>query len=85
MKIKFKNTVRALSLFANVGIAETYLSEVGVEVVVANELLEERVGLLHSDTVSCYFEKVDLKQQDISLREYYDRTKKQVYCYVYFG
>ena len=41
-KIKFKNTVRALSLFANVGIAETYLSELGVDVVVANELLEER-------------------------------------------
>ena len=41
-KIKFKNTIRALSLFANVGIAETYLSELGIDVVVANELLEER-------------------------------------------
>lgn len=41
-----------------------------------NELLKERVGLLHSDTVSCYFEKVDMKQQEVSLREYYDRTKK---------
>lgn len=41
-KIKFKNKVKALSLFANVGIAETYLSDLGVDVVVANELVEKR-------------------------------------------
>lgn len=41
-KLKFKKTVKALSLFANVGIAETYLSELGIDVVVANELVEER-------------------------------------------
>ena len=40
--VKFKNNIKALSLFANVGIAETYLHDVGVDVVVANELLEER-------------------------------------------
>ncbi len=34
--------MNALSLFANVGIAETYLAEIGLKVVVANELLEER-------------------------------------------
>ena len=34
--------MKALSLFSNVGIAETYLEEVGVDVVVANELLEQR-------------------------------------------
>lgn len=34
--------MNGLSMFANVGIAETYLSEVGVDIVVANELLEER-------------------------------------------
>ena len=41
-EIKFKKEVKALSLFANVGLAETYLSELGVDVVVANELLPER-------------------------------------------
>lgn len=40
--IKWKETIKAVSLFANVGISETYLSEVGVEVVVANELIEKR-------------------------------------------
>ena len=34
--------MHGLSLFANVGIAETYLHEVGIDIVVANELLHER-------------------------------------------
>ena len=34
--------MNGLSLFANVGIAETYLKDVGINVVVANELLPER-------------------------------------------
>lgn len=36
--------MKALSLFANVGIAETYLAEIGIDVVVANELLPERAN-----------------------------------------
>lgn len=34
--------MNGLSLFANVGIAETYLGEVGVDITVANELLKPR-------------------------------------------
>lgn len=34
--------INGLSLFANVGIAETYLKDVGVNIIVANELLHER-------------------------------------------
>ncbi|MEE1056708.1 MAG: DNA cytosine methyltransferase [Acutalibacteraceae bacterium] len=34
--------MNGLSMFANVGIAETYLSDVGIDIVVANELLEDR-------------------------------------------
>lgn len=34
--------IRCLSLFANVGIAEAMFSDVGVKVVIANELIEER-------------------------------------------
>ena len=34
--------IKALSLFANVGIGESYLSETNVEVVLANELLKDR-------------------------------------------
>lgn len=35
--------INALSLFANVGIAETYLDELGINVVCANEIDEQRV------------------------------------------
>lgn len=47
--MKFK----ALSLFANVGIGETYLKDIGIESTVANELLSERVAIykhLHPTT-----------------------------------
>lgn len=36
--------LKGLSLFANVGIAECYLEEVGIDICVANELLEERAA-----------------------------------------
>lgn len=35
--------IKALSLFANVGIAETYLDNIGIDVVLANEIDEKRV------------------------------------------
>ena len=47
--MKFKG----LSLFSNVGIAETYLKDVGIDIVVANELIEERAEFykhLYPDT-----------------------------------
>jgi DNA (cytosine-5)-methyltransferase 1 len=34
--------IKALSLFANVGIAETYLEEIGIDVIIANEIDEKR-------------------------------------------
>ena len=39
------NRLKALSLFANIGVAEAYLEEVGIDVVVANELIERRATL----------------------------------------
>lgn len=39
-----KHRIKAVSLFANVGIAETYLSEIGIDVVVANEIDPKRVA-----------------------------------------
>lgn len=34
--------MKGLSLFANVGIAETYLQDINLDIVIANELLENR-------------------------------------------
>ncbi len=45
--------MNGLSLFANVGIAETYLKDVGIEIVVANELLEERALFYQSVYPEC--------------------------------
>ncbi len=37
--------MKVLSLFANIGVAEAYLRELGIEVSVANELVERRAKL----------------------------------------
>ena len=37
--------LKGLSLFSNVGVAETYLEECGIEIVVANEIDEKRANL----------------------------------------
>lgn len=37
--------MKALSLFANIGVAEAYLDKIGVEVVLANELIKRRADL----------------------------------------
>lgn len=37
--------MKVLSLFANIGVAEAYLSGIGVDVVLANELIERRAAL----------------------------------------
>lgn len=39
-----KKRIKALSLFANVGIAEAYLEEIGIDVVVANEIDPKRTA-----------------------------------------
>ena len=36
------NRLNGVSLFSNVGLAETFLSELGIEIVLANELIKER-------------------------------------------
>ena len=52
-KQKAKKLMKGLSMFANVGIAETYLKEVGVDIVVANEWLPERAKFYQHLYPSC--------------------------------
>ena len=45
--------MKGLSLFSNVGIGETYLKDIGIEIVVANELLKDRAEfykVMHPNT-----------------------------------
>ena len=37
--------MNAISLFANIGVAEAYLKDIDINVVVANELVERRANL----------------------------------------
>ncbi len=46
-------TLKGISLFSSAGIAETYYKDIGIDIVLANELLEKRVKLykhLYPDT-----------------------------------
>ena len=40
--------MQGVSLFSSAGIAETYLSQIGIKIVAANELLKERAELHRS-------------------------------------
>ncbi len=59
--------MKGLSLFANVGVAETYLEEVGLNIVVANELLEERAKFY-----SHLYPKCEMIQGDITDKKIFD-------------
>lgn len=66
--MKFKNSVNAISLFANVGIAETYLDALGVKVKVANELVEERANFYRH-----LYPSVDMITGDITDTQVFER------------
>ena len=46
--IMMKKRLKGISLFASAGIGETYFKDVGIDIVVANELLEKRANLYSS-------------------------------------
>lgn len=59
--------MKVLSLFANIGVAEAYLSELGVNVVLANELIPRRAELyseIYPDTKMICGDITDLKIYD---------------------
>ena len=59
--------LKALSLFANVGIGETYLKDLGIHTVVANELLKERVEIYRH-----FYPETDIIQGDITDSQVFD-------------
>lgn len=63
--------MKALSLFSNVGVAEAYLKECGIEVVVANELLEQRARFYRH-----LYPDVNLVCGDITNRSVYEAVIK---------
>ena len=61
--------MNGLSLFANVGIAETYLDRVGVDIVLANELMPERARFYEHLHPNC-----DMICGDITDKNIYNRV-----------
>lgn len=64
--------MNGLSLFANVGIAESYLHDVGVDIVVANELLPERARFYQDVYPDCHMICGDIQNQEVydTVRDY---------------
>ena len=57
--------MKALSLFANVGIAETYLRDLGIDVVLANELVEQRAKFYSHLYPRCKMICGDITKQNV--------------------
>jgi DNA (cytosine-5)-methyltransferase 1 len=53
--------MKALSLFANIGVAEAYFKEIGIDVVIANEIDEKRVAIYKN-----IYPKTEMIQGDIT-------------------
>ena len=64
--------MKALSLFANIGVAEAYLDKIGVEVVLANELIKRR-----ADLYSEIYPNTDMICGDITEKNTYETIKRK--------
>ena len=73
-----KNDMNGLSMFANVGIAETYLSEVGIDIVVANEVLEERARFYQDVYPKCNMICGDILNSAVFERVYEESVRRNV-------
>lgn len=60
-----QEVIKGLSLFANVGIAETYLHDVGVDIVVANEWLPERARFYQDLYPDCHMICGDIQDKKV--------------------
>lgn len=64
--------MRALSLFANIGVAEAYLDKIGVDVVLANELIKRRAELY-----SAIYPHTEMICGDITEKSTYEEIKSK--------
>jgi DNA (cytosine-5)-methyltransferase 1 len=60
-----KNGMRVLSLFSNIGVSEAYFKSIGIDVVVANELVERRAKLYSSIYPDAHMICGDITQQQV--------------------
>ena len=75
--------MKALSLFANVGIGETYFHEVGIEVVVANELEKDRAEFyqeLYPESKMIHGSIVDSEVYETVIREAKEQNVELIFA-----
>ncbi len=71
--IEGEGNMKALSLFANIGVAEAYLKEIGIDVVIANEFIERRAILYSKIYPHAHMICGDIMDKEI-LREIVDEA-----------
>ena len=69
--------MNGVSLFANVGIAETYLSGHGINIKVANELLEDRVAFYKHMHPACEIIAGDIADENVYSHLLHETRKKE--------
>ena len=57
--------MNGVSLFANVGIAETYIKNHNIDIVVANELLDKRAEFYQESHKDCNIIQGDITKKDL--------------------
>lgn len=73
-----KAKLKGLSLFANVGIAEAYLHQIGVDMLIANELVHER-AVFYSDVYpQTHMIEGDITNDDLRARIIEEAIEKKV-------
>lgn len=60
-----KHKLRGLSLFANVGVAEAYLEEAGVEMLIANEIVPQRARFYSDVYPNTHMVCADIKDDEV--------------------
>lgn len=70
--------MRALSLFSNIGVAEAYLEEIGIEVVVANEMVKRRAELYSAIYPNTNMICGDILEKDIQEKIVKESIKKKI-------
>ena len=68
-------SIKGLSLFANVGLAETYLYKCGIEIVIANEIDEKRASFYNHLYPNCNMICGDITDEKI-FNEIINESKK---------
>lgn len=76
--MKINKRLRGLSLFANVGVAEAYLQEVGVDILIANELIEDRARFYSDIYQDSHMIVGDITNDELRTKIVYEAINKKV-------